>query len=255
MHSVMSLTNPTISYRVNIDNNSCECLHWKYQRKPIHLRSCKHLDSVRVRPVVLEDVYSVVTYSPKKVKDDYFQLISSHVPRRIHTMAVYVFSEKFDGIRIRIHKGFGTTRRGMVIDLATMQLPFGDQTDDLEYDAELIHKNVLVGGHHNVMKELNRNTLQKLTVKVFDVIDLNLPFQERYRKLTDVLRDDLSSFLVSQRPVESWRQLAQELEKVQSKHGEGLIIRNITSYYIPQKRNSKNVFKLKLSLKIPTDEK
>jgi ATP-dependent DNA ligase len=160
----------------------------------------------------------------------------------------FVYSIKHDGIRIRIQKGFGTTRGGMVIDLAGMKLPFGDETDDLEYDGELIHGSSSPGPD-NVMKELNGNSVEKLHVKVFDLVDLDLTFQKRYEKLIRRL-GRRSIYLVPQFPVERWSQLEQKLRDVQVNGGEGLVLRNVTSKYTKIRRSVKIAFKMK---KFPED--
>jgi ATP-dependent DNA ligase len=240
--TVTSLTDSTKTYQVDIIKNTCECKSWKYQRKPIHARTCKHLDSLRPAPLV-DDTYSLLKYPVTKVKDDYFQLISSHVPRRKMDDAItmFTFSTKYDGIRIRLRDGMATTRGGMTIDLKSMKLPFGMEGDELEYDCELIHRTK--PGHRNVMTELDKNHLKNLDVRAFDLIDSQLTFQDRYRLLTSRLLD--TRFRVTQFPIKNWNHLMKELRSVLAKGEEGLVIRNGRSKYTRSHRSVKNAFKLK----------
>jgi ATP-dependent DNA ligase len=234
---VNSFTDRKKEYVIDVDKNTCTCMKWKYQRLPVHLRTCKHLDSVRVR----SNTANHVRYPPIPVKDNYFQLVSNNVPKHID-LSNFLYSVKYDGIRLRIKEQVGTTRGGMEIDLSSMDLPLNPQ---VEYDVELIHKTK--PGHNNVMLEVNAGRMVYLTVRVFDIVDRMLPFKDRYKQLVE---DVPVPYRVEQYRARTWENIVNVMHSILSEGHEGIVVRNYNGLYTSDTRDNTNIFKVKSVMKL-----
>jgi hypothetical protein len=236
---VTSFTDADVTYTVDPSMNTCTCMKWKYQRLPVGQRTCKHLDSVRVRSERL--LPSITLYPTTSVEDTYFQLVTHHIPTTIEAYD-YVYSIKYDGIRVRINGNRATTRGGIVIDISGLKLPFvtGAET---EYDAELIHTKK--PGHNHVMIELYANRLENLSVKVFDIIDTTLSFAERQ---TIVKEHVEAPFLVEYHPIHDRTHLSTVVKAVLAVGEEGIVVRRCNGTYRPGRRSRYNAFKVKRNI-------
>ena len=230
--SVLSFTDKTVSYTVDTVLNTCTCMKWKYQRLPIAQRTCKHLDSVRIHT---PGIPSITKYPLIHVEDTYFQLVTHHIPDHLDD---FVYSVKYDGIRIRITGNKAITRGGITIDLTDMDLQFGDPM--IEYDAELIH--LTKPGHTNVMLELYANRLNNLSVRVFDVIDTTRTFRERQEQIVGHVPPDLR---VQHTPVRDREHLSRVVNEILDTGAEGVVVRHLDGQYEPGRRSRLNIFKVK----------
>jgi ATP-dependent DNA ligase len=233
--NVVSFTDPTVSYTVDPRTNTCTCMKWKYQRLPVEQRTCKHLDSVRVAKISLRP--PIVTYPDIHIEDVYFQLVTHHLPPHIEPLA-YVYSIKYDGIRIRIRGNEAMTRGGIRIDVTAMNLPF--VATDIEYDAELIHEET--PGHNQVMFELATNSLDNLSVRVFDLIDTTKTFAVRQAFVAEHVR---LPYHVQYHPIHDRAHLAMTVSAVLDRGEEGIVVRRLDGKYEPGNRSRYNAFKVK----------
>ena len=239
--SVLSFTDPSQSYSVDVEKNTCTCLHWKYQRLPVNQRTCKHLESVRGKRWSASPQY--VRYPSKACHDNVFQLIADVPPARF-SPAAYVWSEKYDGIRVRLNGPTATTRGGISIDLSALDLPF--VSNEHEFDGELICPRR--PGHFSVMRELNANNVANLTVKVFDVIDDTRPFHERLRVLRQTVRED---YRVSYADIPPLEELQRHLRDILAGGGEGIVVRRRDAAYGHGERRRNVAFKGKRLARLP----
>jgi ATP-dependent DNA ligase len=234
--SVASFTDGTLSYDVDPVLNTCTCKKWKYQRVPVVNRTCKHLDSIRLQ----SSSPSITTYPEENIEDTYFQLVTHHIPTHLPANK-YVYSIKYDGIRVRITGNTAITRGGMTIDLTQLALPFVDTR--VEYDAELIYTDK--PGHTNVMLELSANRIHALSVRVFDIIDTSVPFQER---LTTLMEQVPLPYRVNHTSLRDRTHLSKVVQEVLTTGAEGVVVRSLEGYYEPGRRSRYNVFKVKRKL-------
>jgi ATP-dependent DNA ligase len=235
---VVSFTDFSVSYTVDARSNTCTCMRWKYQRLPVRQRTCKHLDSIRVRKPLLRP--SITKYPDIPVEDTYFQLVTHHQSPQIEPLE-YVYSIKYDGIRVRIRGHEAITRGGIRIDVTEMELPF--VSVDIEYDAELIHD--AQPGHNRVMEELYANRLHRLSVRVFDLIDTTLPFDERQTYVTEHVGPP---YRVQYLPVHDRVHLSRVVRSVLASGEEGIVVRRCKGLYEPGRRSRYNAFKIKKAL-------
>lgn len=223
-------------YTINIEKNTCTCDAWKFQRLPIHVRTCKHLDSVRKQK---NKGFSLITYPYERVADDVFQLISNSLPTSSCLLENYMYSRKYNGVRIRIQGTTAYTRGGILIDITSMQLPFTTHLDN--FDCELIiHRGKTT--HNNVMLEINANRISKLSVKVIDLIDDDSVFSKRLKKLNKIVP---KKYRVKYYEAKNWANIGQGLEKILKEGGEGIVVRNKQGLYTPSSRSKFNAFKIK----------
>jgi ATP-dependent DNA ligase len=129
----------------------------------------------------------------------------------------------------------------MTIDLTQLALPFVDTR--VEYDAELIYTDK--PGHTNVMLELSANRIHALSVRVFDIIDTSVPFQER---LTTLMEQVPLPYRVNHTSLRDRTHLSKVVQEVLTTGAEGVVVRSLEGYYEPGRRSRYNVFKVKRKL-------
>jgi ATP-dependent DNA ligase len=168
-----------MSYVTDVSKNACSCKHWKYQRRPPDNRDCKHLIELRGFNLKQSSSSSMYTYAERKPD---FMLLAQKCPKKKLYASEYVFSRKYDGIRIKITKdGKLITRNGVILNFPSI----GKFEYDL--DGELCMKEMNKQGHANVMREINeKKNLFNLNVYVFDVFVENVPFLERNELLDEI---------------------------------------------------------------------
>jgi ATP-dependent DNA ligase len=254
--NVTSSVNPIQTYAVDVVQNFCPCLAFRYQRKPNHLRDCKHLKQVRGFPLPISSLTESawLTYPIKKKIQNLhpkFHLISEIIPRLKQTiLEQFYWSIKYDGIRLALSKDGGHTRNGVKVHFHTSVF---DISEGDIYDVELISvEKEKVSHHDRVWNILNgpRTEASKmlLDIRIFDVLQIagvpttTLSFKDRYAYLC---RTVPSALVVAQTPVETWKKLCQELSEVLDKNGEGLVVRSENGMYLQDKRRNTNAFKMK----------
>ena len=243
MFKVLSLTDKTTYYDVSVHKNTCSCLSWRYRRQG--LPTCKHLDLVRP-PLNIHN--SIVVYVKNKDNDKcrHFQTISSYLPKC--PLLNYVYAQKFDGIRVRFRlsdKRAVTRKGGMIIDISTLTVVGKDA--DPEFDAELIHRTE--SGHAVVMRELTKNTISTLTLKVFDVIDETETFTARQTQLREHIPEE---FRVVYQEAKDYASLSTVLNACKENKHEGIVVRHKLGMYMPGRSKNTNAFKIRVNNKTHT---
>ena len=149
----------------------------------------------------------------------------------------WFLSEKFDGYRA-IWTGHNFQSRNgnkfKVPDYIVKQMP------SIALDGELFAGR----GNYSLLGLLRRSTTnlaewKKLKIKflIFDAPTINLPFEERMKKLKQIINETCSEkqkcFLqyVKQTKITSDAQILKEFKKVLQKKGEGVMLRKPNSYY------------------------
>lgn len=220
------------NHTVDLDRRHCSCPSYKYLRTGD--RNCKHLNTV------CAPTYTT-TYTKRQLG---FQLLSENVPRRAADYMGWVYSEKFDGIRICVDGQSGWTRGGMHIDLSAIWTPPVGH----KYDVELCVREPEITSHDRVMQYILSGRIDNLHVRVFDLMETAQPFGRRLLTLCGL--DLPSAHLVRYAMVNLWRgrSFANRIKQMQidDPHCEGAIVRNPHAHYDNSgRRSNKNVFKLK----------
>ena len=202
-----------------------------------------------------------VQYPPEPVRDDAFQLIADRAPAAFDPTQ-YLYSEKHDGIRVRITGSVATTRGGLRIDLGELKLPFvqlppddpadADATnyDGIEWDGELLDRRR--PGHLVVMRELNANRIDNLTVKVFDALGHAARGRSFEERQAIVRRCIPPPFRVPHHAVPADpATLSRYLRDLLARGGEGLVFRHRAAPYRAGERRCAVAFKVKRVDRLP----
>jgi ATP-dependent DNA ligase len=232
-------------YKTIVKENYCNCKAWKYQRKPNRNRDCKHLIKKRGFTLLHSEDYEYVKSKPS------FMLLSETVPTKpIINVDDYVFSRKFDGIRVALNSnGDLITRSGVVLkDYIQYKPPF-------QLDGELCH--LKKEGYVNVMKALDKKEYSDLVVRVFDFFpdeeDKCIPYIQRYDELFNISREwpkKKMEFVVQHNFEIDGSFLQDQIKKLvldcRDQGFEGIVVRSKKSCYIRSgTRDNKVIFKIK----------
>ena len=232
-YQVRSLTNPLKFYTVDTVLNTCTCKGWKFQKKPNHLRKCKHMISRHTS----EEMTFIM--GPKLA----CALLSNQVPKTLDVTS-YMVSVKYDGVFGRIHENKLILRGGWTYVLHTSFFT--------PLDVEICIKpaETHTYTHNDVMIILNTLPLDLtcLELKVFDCTCEEI-FEKRANKIMSM---DLSSIPITTTPVkhfplpnENWQSIRDKLLSIAiNTKIEGFVLRKKDSYYSTTSRVM-NGFKIK----------
>lgn len=222
-------------HTIDIGRRYCSCKSYKYRQTQHRDRNCKHLNSLCTPSYV-------VTYT-KEPQD--FQLISDVVPKKRSVYADWIFSQKHDGIRVRVRGTSAWTRGGMRIDLTGIWTP--DDDIPYSYDAELCTLANVPSSHDQVLSCVLSGKIRSLRLCVFDIIDPTRTFGQRLMMLSEVqmpVENRVRYHMVNLRGSSLLTRLKNM--NIGSTECEGVIIRNPSSYYDTSgRRSNRSIFKVK----------
>ena len=254
------MSTPKQHYQTSLMKNTCSCLGWKYQRKPPHLRSCKHLRQLGQEPSAQNAPYEYRAMDPALPPTP--MLVAQSPPLTPLNPKEYLFSRKYDGIRVWFDGELLTTRNGVILTGAPKKLrllslpPLPHEIAVL--DGELVHRTI--DSHYAVMESVNNRRWSDLRFQVFDFVPRSvhseLPFLDRYRLLLTLQKHAWKSLqpticLVQQNAflphVSVQQQLPFLMSQCSEQNQEGIVVRQKQHTY---DRNGKRVktamFKVKL---------
>lgn len=215
------------TYQTDPLKHWCNCPAFRYQRKPLNLRLCKHLLSMGVKSI--DDTYTW------KAKTDKPQImLYSDIRGLIQPM--WWASEKLDGVRGRWTGKEMVSRSGFIIDIPDSirsYLPSGLILDG-EFATE--KRNNLQVSINATQSHKFSKCWENVNFYIFDVFNTD-PFLHRYQLIKKF------PFFCKQTPI-YLDNIDAELKIVCEKEGEGLIIRNPKGLYTTKGR-SKDVVKVK----------
>lgn len=144
----------------------------------------------------------------------------------------YWYSEKLDGIRALWNGEQLFTRTGMPI-IAPEWFIQGLPKEPL--DGELwAGRGHFSQVQRTVLDQIpDEESWKNIQYMVFDLAELNTSYDQRYQHLQRIINDSNSKHLtlVKQFPIESTAFLYQNLQSVETKMGEGIMLRKIKSHY------------------------
>ena len=222
-------------YRIDINRRHCSCPSYKWHNNQNGDRNCKHLNTLCAPCTVVE-----YTKQPQP-----FQLISETVPER----SVYhdwIFSQKYDGIRVKVEGTVGWTRGGMKIDLSSIWTP----PPGYVYDCELCIVNPKTSTHDFVLACVLAGKITCLHLMVFDIMDDDQQaFHRRLACLTGLGLPE--SNMVQYEMVDNGQEGPSFIDrlstmKIGSRSCEGVVVRNLESHYDGSgHRSNTDMFKIK----------
>jgi len=247
IREIKSSTSDTRYTIKRVDNHYyCTCPSWRNQSGPVDSKTCKHLRSL------LGDLYESARTSsvPKpasasKPTSKGIGLLLAEKWDMNSDPTGYWLSEKLDGVRALWDGKAFLSREGnrfFAPDWFTRDLP------DVKLDGELycgrgcfqdtvsiVRTSLALGAEGERWK--------KVTYQVFDIVDLETPFEERIAQLQRLFATNPSWISVlDHEKCRSRDHLKQKLESVMTERGEGLMLREPKSLYIPSR--SKTLYKV-----------
>ena len=225
---------PIGEYILDINKRFCPCQSWQFHNNEYTDRNCKHL-KLLCRPG------RAVKYT--KVQHS-FQLFSETVPNpSVYTD--WIFSQKYDGIRVKVDGTVGWTRGGMKIDLSSIWTPPVGH----HYDAELCVVDPTTSTHDNVMILAHAGKIKSLQLMIFDIIDDGS--QTMGQRLQTLRAMDIPmansvqyQWVDDNGTGKSFIDRLADM-KIGSRRCEGVVVRNPTSYYDASGHRSISSFKVK----------
>lgn len=230
----------TDKYKTTLSPNFCDCPSWKYMRKPVHARQCKHILKLELQSDVKRSTKEKTNKNTQKSniweKKGTKPKIMLYSDNRKLIQDMWLSSEKIDGVRGRWTGEKMVSRGGLVIDIPDRirsYLP-GDIKLDGEF-ATTKRKNLRVA-INATQSDKHSKYWKGINFYVFDVYN-HKPFTERYELIKDY------PHFCKQTPIKL-NKLTQKLKSVCEKGGEGLVIRNPNGLYKTYGR-SNDVVKVK----------
>jgi DNA ligase-1 len=150
-------------------------------------------------------------------------------------------SEKFDGVRAVADDGVVTSRynnRFPVPEWFVEPFPRGPFDGELWLGPGQLQKTVSIVKNGSVDKGW-----AKITYRVFDLPTIYEPFETRMEVLKRIAKGVPRMVLVQQTTCKGYAHLAAELKRVESKGGEGIMLREPESYYVGKR--SRTLLKVK----------
>ena len=231
-------------YETSLKKNFCSCKAWQFQKMPVKDRNCKHLIALREFPLKKSKKNQYIYVNKPE-----FMLLAQKVPKKKLHSADYLFSRKYDGIRVKVSKdGKMITRKGVVVNLPTLG------TFSHEFDAELCMCEKFEQGHTIVMNEIDKNQMDNLIINVFDFwpTNKNETYTERYETLLKLQKTWPEKIhLVKQYDFETSKTLQDNLPSLMDKcliQGlEGIVVRKKDGKYnFNGQRRNLILFKVKV---------
>jgi DNA ligase-1 len=213
---------------------SCSCPAWRNQSLPIDRRSCKHLRRYRgeaAEQARLGGSLAPVRKQPAETKS-VPPLLLAHAWDNEQDLSGWWMSEKLDGVRAYWDgKGRFLSRQGNVFlapDWFTRGLPSIPLDGELWIDRKRFQPTVSI-----VRRQDAGRAWEGVKYVVFDAPDDRSPFEDRRREISRAVREDRCPYvrILYQAPCNGIDHLQQELSRIESLGGEGLMLRQPGSHY------------------------
>eukprot|EP00742_Colponemidia_sp_Colp-10_P005687 GILJ01006078.1.p1 GENE.GILJ01006078.1~~GILJ01006078.1.p1 ORF type:complete len:660 (-),score=88.18 GILJ01006078.1:89-2068(-) len=253
---------------------SCTCPAWKFQSRPIDKRTCRHLREFRGDEAETERIGKSFPVARKKRKttkskngdDDeedeedgededgsvagtpkiksFSGVLLAHKYEDKIDPTGWWMSEKLDGARAYWNGEMLLSRNGKQFfapDFYVAKFP-----KDCHLDGELWLGRGEFQRCMSIVRRHGGNKLwEDITYVVFDAPNIDKPFEERYEHFCKLIGDSGSEYMRAHKHIKCKDRdaLQKELERVQAKSGEGLMLRKPGSRY--ERTRSRTLLKVK----------
>ena len=218
---------------------SCTCPAWRNQSLPIEKRTCKHLRKLRGDEAEKDRIGGDLTPVRRRNvsksggtgdKGDAPPLLLAHPWDNATDVTDWWMSEKLDGVRAYWDSKRFVSRQGneyMAPDWFVEQLPETPLDGELWMDRRKFQKTVSI-----VRRQDRSEHWKDIRFLIFDAPSADGRFEERLEYLADTVGDrhPYAQILEHSR-CESLAHLQEELQRVESLGGEGLMLRQPASAY------------------------
>lgn len=211
---------------------SCTCPAWRNQSLAIEQRTCKHIRKLRGEEAEQERVGNALP--PKresKAKQDGPPLLLAHRWENDVDLADWWMSEKLDGVRAYWDGKRFLSRQGNEFhapDWFADGLPDSPLDGELWMDRKAFQRTVSI-----VRRQDKSDHWKQIRYVIFDAPALEEAFEARLSYVEDRVREIGSEYVqaLEHARCEGLEHLRQELERVESLGGEGLMLREPASRY------------------------
>jgi DNA ligase-1 len=211
---------------------SCSCPAWCNQSLPIDRRTCKHLRQYcgeAAEQARLGNLWPA-RKQPEEAKTAP-PLLLAHAWNNERDLTGWWMSEKLDGVRAYWDGTQFLSRQGnrfFAPDWFTKGLPSIPLDGELWIDRKRFQQCVSI-----VRRQDAGHRWEEIKYVVFDAPATGEPFEQRRREISRAVREDHCPYvrILSQVPCVGFDQLRQELSRVESLGGEGLMLRQPGSNY------------------------
>lgn len=154
---------------------------------------------------------------------------------------------KLDGIRARLHKGklLSRTKRPLAAPKEFEEM-LCDLIGDKEWDGELMHPSKTFQESISIIRDFKNSSMEAwkgIVYNVFDIVDLDLPFEDRYLKVSSIKAFANAKPVLSHKSVKTNLCVSAALNLLEYHGYEGAILRNPESKY--ELGRSHNLLKVK----------
>jgi len=225
---------------------SCSCPAWRNQSIAIETRSCKHIRRLRGDEAETARVGTAAAAAPRaKLKADGTPEESKEPPvllaepwDGIQDVSGWWISEKLDGVRAYWDGTQFLSRQGnryVAPPWFTEGLPNQPLDGELWLDRKQFQRTVSI-----VRRQDQSDHWKKIRYVVFDAPGEKHPFEQRMEYLADLMQGLQSDFVAlhTQQLCQNIAHLQQELNRVESLGGEGLMLRQPGSKYVAGRSSS-----------------
>lgn len=215
----------------NIDGvYSCSCPAWRNQSLPIERRTCKHLRQLRGDAAEQARVgQSLASPIPVAANITAPPLLLAETWGENHDPTGWWLSEKLDGVRAYWDGQRFLSRQGNVYHAPawfTAGLPTTPLDGELWLDRKAFQRTVSI-----VRRQDEPQDWRKIAYLVFDAPTISGPFEERLAFLESLRLGSAHRRLLAHDRCTGPDHLGDELARIQSLGGEGLMLRQPASYY------------------------
>lgn len=214
---------------------SCTCPAWRNQSLGIEQRTCKHIRALRGDAAEEARIGSAIAPAPrKKTEGEEKQgppLLLAHVWENDIDLAGWWMSEKLDGVRAWWDGQRFLSRLGnefLAPDWFTEGLPETPLDGELWLDRKSFQRTVSI-----VRRQDRSEHWKQIAFVAFDAPAMDAPFEERIAYVGDYVRRHKPAFVRAHvhHPCKNLDHLREELTRVESLGGEGLMLRRPGSRY------------------------
>lgn len=224
---------------------SCSCPAWRNQSLPIDRRSCKHLRSYFGEAAEAARVGGILPASAatKLAKPTVPPLLLAETWTDDVDPSGFWLSEKLDGVRAWWDGTRFLSRNGncyFAPEWFTAGLPNIPLDGELWIGRKQFQQTVAV-----VRRQNGGDAWRRVRYVVFDAPQVGGPFEDRLSQLNLLVRTDAATCaeVLGQTVCRDRRHLAAELARIEQQGGEGLMLRQPGSLYVPAR--SATLLKLK----------
>ncbi len=218
---------------------SCSCPAWRNQALPVERRTCRHLRQLRGDVAEQQRVGRALTpqQCPRQSKATPPPLLLAKNWNEAQAPTDWWLSEKLDGVRAYWDGRQFLSRQGNIYHTPSWfvaNLPQTPLDGELWLDRKAFQRTVSIVRRHDEPDAWNT-----ITFLVFDAPSINEPFEARLAFLQDILCQPSAHLRVlSQNRCQGPDHLRDELARVESLGGEGLMLREPASYYEQGRSNT-----------------